>query len=108
MDTITVCQVVSTLAMGAIWYNGRKSFKLAEQIKKNEELQEKESQEFRQQISDLYQAITIATLLSRLNTDFRERTRVYNEFKELYTGSGDDAFNNHDRDVCRNNNFCCS
>ena len=55
---------VYTIATIIIAIYAWRSHKLAEQIKHANELRETEDKEFRQRISDLYQAIVISTLLS--------------------------------------------
>ncbi|HOX22222.1 MAG TPA: hypothetical protein PLL10_02065 [Elusimicrobiales bacterium] len=65
MDIVnTFATAFSALATIVIAVWAYKSHKLAEEIKKSTDVQKKENDEYRTQVSDLYQAIAIATLIS--------------------------------------------
>lgn len=55
---------LTAVATCVIAFYSWRSFKLSEEIKRSNELKTTSDQEFRQQVSDLYQAIVISTLIS--------------------------------------------
>jgi hypothetical protein len=62
-----------------------KSYQLAQEIKVANELKTKGDQEFREQVSDLYQAIVISTLLSGPGT-YSIMDSLIDAFKSKYKG----------------------
>ncbi len=85
----SVVTVVSTamtaLATVMIWVYARKSHQLAQALKQTEEARARRDDEFREQLSDLYQAIVIATVLSGPSSfgQFHNSVEVFNQ---QYTG----------------------
>ena len=79
----------STIASIAIAIYAFKSHDLAKEIKKANELKTKGDQEFREQVSDLYQAIVISNLIpihSGAGADSVQHPSAIDFFKRVYKG----------------------
>ena len=76
----TAISAVSTVVIAIYsWRN----YCLTIELKKSNERRSSENEEFREQIKDLYQAITIATIISSTGTGVDQGIR---DFKSHYTG----------------------
>ncbi|HTZ11857.1 MAG TPA: hypothetical protein VMD04_05770 [Candidatus Margulisiibacteriota bacterium] len=82
MTSATVVMAFATVCLAFFAYQ---SNKLAKEIKRSNDLKEKEDKEFRQQTNDLYSAIVIATLVSG-GVDTGKYTIAKTVFTELYKG----------------------
>ena len=82
---IAVSSAITGIATAFIACYGRRSHQLTLQLKATEEQRSKREEEFRQQLSDLYQAIVIATLLSG-NSNLGALVEAKLAFEGLYKG----------------------
>lgn len=77
--------VIIAVATAVIAVYSGVNYKLAYQLKKNEEKNQELNRQYQQQTKDLFQAITIATLLS--NSNFMgQYINLINNFKTHYKG----------------------
>ncbi len=82
----TASLIITALATVAIAYYSWCSYKLAMSLNSMEKSREEKEQEFRQQLSDLYQALVIANLLGGQSIK-EARKALVEEFKKMYKGT---------------------
>jgi hypothetical protein len=82
---IYISPLISMVATAVIAFYAWRSYELSQQIKNTNDLKIKGDQEFREQLSDLYQAITISTLLSGPSST-GAFDRAISAFKSQYKG----------------------
>ncbi len=61
---MTISTSIMAMATVSLAFFAYQSNRLAKEIKRTNDLREAEDREFRQQVSDLYQAIVVSTLIS--------------------------------------------
>lgn len=82
----TASLIITALATGVIAYYSWCSHRLAISLRNMDEARTSKDQEFRQQLSDLYQALVIANLLGGQSIKEARRALV-EEFKKMYKGN---------------------
>ena len=89
MNIIT--EILTTLSTVVIAWYSFQSYRLSKEIKRVNDLREKSEEEFKRQISDLYQAIVVATLISGPSSVGAVTQTgidsVKNTFNQYYKGS---------------------
>ena len=83
MTAIIIANIVSALAAACIAIYAIISHRLSKEIKESNERKEKGDEEFRQQVSDLYEAIVISNSIGSTSGETSKRIGF---FKEHYKG----------------------
>jgi hypothetical protein len=86
MDITKIALIAYTIITAMIAWYTKKNYDLAREIKSMNETLQKRDEEFREQVSDLYKAIVIATLISGPSGYELDGNRVLGKFRQLYNG----------------------
>lgn len=82
---MTISTVVMAMATVCLAFLAYESNRLAKEIKRTNDLREAEDKEFRRQVSDLYQAIVVATIIN--GAKFGDQVpAIIDVFKRYYKG----------------------
>jgi len=82
MTVVTIIMAAATVALAIFAWQ---SNKLSKEIKRTNDLRETEDKEFKQQVTDLYQAIVVAEIISTPNM-IGQYDAIIKAFKSHYKG----------------------